>query len=72
MELQDQFLDLRGKLAKTSIFVTHDIREALRLGSRIGLLHNGRLEVLAKPSEFVKADTTEARAFLACLEEPKI
>jgi osmoprotectant transport system ATP-binding protein len=72
VELQDQFLDLRGKLAKTSIFVTHDIREALRLGSRIGLLHNGRLEVLAKPSEFVKADTTEARAFLACLEEPKI
>ena len=70
LELQNQFLELRGKLAKTSIFVTHDIREALRIGSRIGLLHNGRLEVIAKPSEFVKADTEEARAFLACLTEP--
>src|SRR5213079_2334636 len=72
LELQNQFLALRGKLGKTSIFVTHDIREALRIGSRIGLLHNGRLEVLAKPSEFVKADTEEARAFLACLEEPVV
>ena len=72
LELQNQFLALRNKLGKTSVFVTHDIREALRIGSRIGLLHNGRLEVLAKPSEFIKADTEEARAFLACLEEPVV
>lgn len=71
-ELQDQFLDLRREVGKTSIFVTHDIREALRIGSRIGLLHNGRLEALAAPAEFLKADTAEARAFLAGLEEPVI
>jgi osmoprotectant transport system ATP-binding protein len=70
LELQNQFLDLRRKVGKTSIFVTHDVREALRIGSRIGLLHSGRLEVLAAPSEFVKARTPEALAFLAGLEEP--
>ena len=72
LELQNQFLTLRGKLGKTSIFVTHDIREALRIGSRVGLLHNGRLEALAKPGDFLKASTDEARAFLACLEEPAV
>jgi osmoprotectant transport system ATP-binding protein len=70
VELQNQFLDLRRKVGKTSIFVTHDVREALRIGSRIGLLHSGRLEVLVPPAEFIRADTAEARAFLAGLEEP--
>src|SRR5438105_8480167 len=67
VELQNQFLDLRRDLGKTSIFVTHDVREALRIGSRIGLLHNGRMEILAVPSEFMKAATPEAHAFLAGL-----
>lgn len=72
LELQNQFLELRRALGKTSVFVTHDVREALRIGSRIGLLHGGRLDVLATPSEFVKANTAEARAFLAGLEAPAI
>lgn len=72
VELQKQFLDLRKALGKTSVFVTHDVREALRIGSRIGLLRNGRLETLATPSDFLKADTEEARAFLAGIEAPVI
>jgi osmoprotectant transport system ATP-binding protein len=67
VELQDQFLALRDRLQKTSIFVTHDVREALRLGTEIALLHRGRLEVLATPDEFVKSNTPEARAFLSTL-----
>jgi osmoprotectant transport system ATP-binding protein len=66
-ELQDQFLALRDRLRKTSIFVTHDVREALRLGTEIALLHRGRLEVLATPDEFVKSNRPEARAFLSTL-----
>jgi osmoprotectant transport system ATP-binding protein len=67
-ELQDQFLKLRDELGKTAIFVTHDVREALRLSTRIGLLRQGRLELLASPGEFVRAEGEEARAFLACLD----
>src|SRR5580704_10899134 len=67
VELQDQFLALRDRLRKTSIFVTHDVREALRLGTEIALLHRGRLEVLATPDEFIKSSGPEARAFLATL-----
>ena len=64
-DLQNQFLELRRSFATTSVFVTHDVREALRLGSRIGLMHQGKLEVLAPPDEFLRADTPEARTFLA-------
>jgi osmoprotectant transport system ATP-binding protein len=66
-ELQEQFLALRTTLAKTSLFVTHDIREALRVGTRIAVLSHGRLEVEAPAAEFVDVRTAEARAFLATL-----
>jgi osmoprotectant transport system ATP-binding protein len=68
VELQRQFLNLRRDLRKTSIFVTHDVREALRLGTRIGLLTRGRLEVAADPQEFRNARTEEALAFLGSLD----
>ncbi len=67
LELQNQFLELRNRWRKTSIFVTHDVREALRLGTEIALLHRGRLEVLTTPDEFVKSSGPEARAFLSTL-----
>jgi osmoprotectant transport system ATP-binding protein len=67
VELQDQFLALRDRLQKTSIFVTHDVREALRLGTEIALLHRGRLEVLATPDQFAQSSRPEARAFLSTL-----
>ena len=67
-ELQRQFLVLRDSLHKTAIFVTHDVREALMLGTRIGLMHAGHIETLATPQEFLRADGQEARAFLASLD----
>jgi osmoprotectant transport system ATP-binding protein len=67
VELQDQFLELRDRVKKTSIFVTHDVREALRLGTEIAVLHRGRLEVLTTPAEFLNSTGPEARAFLATL-----
>ncbi len=67
LELQRQFLDLQRDLKKTSIFVTHDVREALRLGTRIVLLSHGTVDVVAAPQDFQCAQSEEARAFLACL-----
>lgn len=67
LDLQRMFLALRRGLGKTSIFVTHDVREALLLGTRIGLLHNGRLEALATPREFVCSRNPEVKTYLACL-----
>ena len=68
LDLQKQFLALRKELGKTAIFVTHDVREALMLATRIALLRDGVLELVATPGEFLEARGRETRAFLACLD----
>lgn len=66
-EMQQQFLRLRDSLKKTALFVTHDIREALMLGTRIALLKDGKLEMVSDAADFTSASSPEARAFLATL-----
>ncbi|SHE82492.1 ABC transporter ATP-binding protein [Alkalibacter saccharofermentans] len=43
-KLQDEFKQIHQKLGKTIVFVTHDIHEALKLGTRIVLMNSGRIE----------------------------
>src|SRR5579862_5314701 len=52
-ELQREFLALQQRLGKTVVFVTHDLREALRLGTRIALMESGQLVVTLTPDEFL-------------------
>jgi osmoprotectant transport system ATP-binding protein len=67
-EAQRQFLELRRSFRKTALFVTHDIREALMLGSRIALVKDGRIDVIAPADQFTSATSPEALAFLATLD----
>jgi len=67
LELQRQFIRLQREFKKTAIFVTHDVREALKVGNRIVLLADGAIDVAAPAAAFESASTEEARAFLACL-----
>jgi osmoprotectant transport system ATP-binding protein len=54
-DLQREFLSLQRKLGKTVLFVTHDLHEALLLGTRIALLEGGRLISLGSPEEFLSS-----------------
>lgn len=63
-ELQREFLSLQRRLNKTVVFVTHDLREALRLGSRIALMDAGRLVTVLPPSEFVRSADRLAAAYV--------
>jgi len=63
-ELQREFLSLQQRLAKTVVFVTHDLREAMRLGSRIALLEAGRLVTVLPPSEFLRSADPLASAYV--------
>src|SRR5689334_2951651 len=65
--LQREFGDLARRLGKTAILVTHDVREALLLGARIGLMHRGQLLLLETPDRFVNSDNPQARAYLDTL-----
>ena len=62
-ELQREFSALARRLGKTILFVTHDLREALLLASRIALLEAGRIVAVAAPQEFLQLDHPEVRAF---------
>ena len=66
-ELQREFSALAKRLGKTIVFVTHDLREALLLASRIILLEKGRIVADAAPQEFPLIDHPEVRAFTASL-----
>src|ERR1700722_1180296 len=66
-ELQREFSALARRLGKTIVFVTHDLREALLLASRIVLLQNGKIAASAKPQEFLRIDHPEVKAFSASL-----
>ena len=66
-ELQHEFGALARRLGKTIVFVTHDLREALLLASRIILLEKGRIVADATPQEFPGIDHAEVRAFTASL-----
>ena len=64
-ELQREFRALASRLGKSIVFVTHDVREALFLGTRIALLAAGRLVGEYEPEEFLHSAEPEARAFAA-------
>jgi osmoprotectant transport system ATP-binding protein len=63
-ELQREFLSLQQRLQKTVVFVTHDLREALRLGSRIALMEAGKLVTVLTPHEFLKSSDRWASAYV--------
>lgn len=58
-EMQDQLVELQEKLHKTIIFITHDLDEALRLGSTIAILKDGELVQDDKPEEILLNPATD-------------
>jgi osmoprotectant transport system ATP-binding protein len=68
-EMQQQFLTLRKQYNVASVFVTHDLLEALTLATRIAVLDRGKLEALVSPGEFVSLETPVARSFLDTLPD---
>ena len=42
-QLQDEFIKLSGVMKKTTLFITHDLDEAVRIGDRIAIMRDGRI-----------------------------
>jgi osmoprotectant transport system ATP-binding protein len=63
-ELQREFCSLQQRLQKTVAFVTHDMHEALTVGSRIALIEAGRLVAVDTPEEFLSSQNPLVVAYL--------
>jgi glycine betaine/proline transport system ATP-binding protein len=64
--LQDELLELQRSLRKTIVFVSHDLDEALKLGTHIAIMQDGRIIQYGTPEEIVGRPATEyVRAFVA-------
>jgi glycine betaine/proline transport system ATP-binding protein len=51
--MQDELLRLQEELQKTIVFITHDLNEALKLGSRIAIMQDGRVVQIGSPEDIV-------------------
>jgi osmoprotectant transport system ATP-binding protein len=77
--LQDELIGINSNLGKTIVFVTHDIQEAFKLGSRIVLINEGRVEqqgskldlILRPETEYVK-DFFGLKGFKAILDNEAV
>jgi osmoprotectant transport system ATP-binding protein len=63
-ELQREFLALQQRLGKTVVFVTHDLREALLLGTRIAMMESGQLVTTLTPEEFLHSADPMVAAYV--------
>ncbi len=53
--LQNDVMKMHEQLGKTIVFVTHDMREAMLLGTRIGLMEKGKIVQVGTPEEIIRA-----------------
>jgi glycine betaine/proline transport system ATP-binding protein len=64
--LQDELLDLQRSLKKTIVFVSHDLDEALKIGTHIAIMEGGRIVQYGRPEEIVTRPANDyVRAFVA-------
>lgn len=78
--LQDELLEIHKKSRKTILFVTHDVTEALKLGSRVMIMNEGKIQqfdrpdrILSSPSgSYVKELLDSVRLSFSSLEEREV
>jgi osmoprotectant transport system ATP-binding protein len=71
-ELQDEFIRLQQRLRKTVVMVTHDLREALLLGSRLALFELGRLAGIFTREEFARSEDSRVQRYIAAQERGRL
>src|SRR5207237_432395 len=63
-ELQQEFKGLQGRLQKAVVLVTHDLREALFLGTNICLMQSGKIVALCSPQQFLRSPNSTVQAYV--------
>ena len=58
-EMQDELLRLQSEQARTVVFITHDLDEAMRVGDRIAIMQGGAVVQVGTPEEIVREPANE-------------
>ena len=58
-QMQDEFIKLSKKLKKTTVFITHDLDEAVRIGDRIAIMKDGYIDQIGTAEEIVMSPATD-------------
>ncbi len=58
-QLQNEFMKLSSQMKKTTVFITHDLEEAVRIGDRIAIMRDGRVVQTGTPEEIVMKPADE-------------
>ncbi|WP_446719747.1 quaternary amine ABC transporter ATP-binding protein [Isoptericola sp. F-RaC21] len=72
-EMQDQLLELQADLGKTILFITHDLNEAMRLGDRIAMMRDGRIEQVGTAEQILNEPANDYVAqFVADVDRSRV
>ncbi|ATB27190.1 quaternary amine ABC transporter ATP-binding protein [Melittangium boletus] len=72
-QMQDELLDLQARMNKTLVFITHDLDEALKLGSRIAIMRDGAIVQIGTPEEILTRPANDyVRAFIQDVDRTRI
>lgn len=72
-DLQFELLRIQQRMGKTIIFITHDINEAFRLGTHVGILRDGRMIQIGTPEEMITHPADDyVRSFINNADSSKI
>ncbi|MBO8137081.1 MAG: glycine betaine/L-proline ABC transporter ATP-binding protein [Desulfotomaculum sp.] len=58
-EMQFELMELQSRLKKTIIFITHDINEAFKIGDRVAVMKDGKIEQIGTPEEILASPESE-------------
>ncbi|MEK4082539.1 quaternary amine ABC transporter ATP-binding protein [Psychrobacillus sp. FSL K6-1415] len=72
-EMQLELLDIQNKLQKTIIFITHDVNEAFKIGDRVAVMKDGKVEQIGTPEEILeKPASNYISEFIRDIDRSKI
>lgn len=72
-DLQFELLRIQEKMGKTIVFITHDINEAFKLGSHVGILREGRMVQVATPEQMLSQPANDyVRKFIDNVDPSKV
>lgn len=72
-EMQLELLDIQNRLQKTIIFITHDVNEAFKIGDRVAVMKDGKVEQIGTPEEILaKPASNYISEFIRDIDRTKI